>query len=130
MERSQNFYGLFVLYRYDCVDVIVISSAFVVFIQTCFRSYSALHQLSAMITNYFELLKCILHRLLLLSFACDRASLSCHRLFSKIYIDKPRMSMSHKLKLLSLNVRGLHNISKQEAIFSFLKIQKATVFCL
>ena len=38
--------------------------------------------------------------------------------------------MSHKLKLLSLNVRGLCNISKGGAIFSFLTIQKATVFCL
>ena len=38
--------------------------------------------------------------------------------------------MSHKLKLLSLNVRGLRNISKRAAIFSFLKIQKATIFCL
>ena len=67
MERSQNFYGLFVLYRYECVDVIVISFAFVVFIQTCLRSYSALHRFSAMITNYFDLLKCILRRFLLLS---------------------------------------------------------------
>ena len=40
------------------------------------------------------------------------------------------MSRSHKLKLLSLNVRGLRNISKRGAIFSFLKIQKATIFCL
>ena len=38
--------------------------------------------------------------------------------------------MSRKLKLLSLNVRGLRNISKRGAIFSFLKIQKATLFCL
>ena len=38
--------------------------------------------------------------------------------------------MSRKLKLLSLNVRGLRNISKRGAIFSFLKIQKATIFCL
>ena len=38
--------------------------------------------------------------------------------------------MSRKLKLLSLNVRGLRNISKRGAIFSFLKTQKATIFCL
>ena len=38
--------------------------------------------------------------------------------------------MSRKLKLLSLNVRGLRNVSKRGAIFSFLKIQKATIFCL
>ena len=38
--------------------------------------------------------------------------------------------MARKLKLLSLNVRGLCNVSKWRAIFSYLKIQKATIFCL
>ena len=38
--------------------------------------------------------------------------------------------MSHKLKLLSLNVRGLRNTSKRRAIFSYLKAQKATIFFL
>jgi len=40
------------------------------------------------------------------------------------------MSISFKLKLLSLNVRELRNIRKRGAIFSFLKIQKAKIFCL
>ena len=35
-----------------------------------------------------------------------------------------------KLKLLSLNVRGLRNVNKRRAIFSYLKSQKATIFCL
>ena len=38
--------------------------------------------------------------------------------------------MSRKLKLLSLNVRGLRNVNKRRAIFSYLKAQKATIFCL
>ena len=38
--------------------------------------------------------------------------------------------MSRKLKLLSLNVRGLRNSNKRGAIFSYLKAQKASVFCL
>ena len=38
--------------------------------------------------------------------------------------------MSHKLKLISLNVRGLRNGNKRRAIFSYLKMQKATIFCL
>ena len=38
--------------------------------------------------------------------------------------------MSRKLKLLSLNVRGLRNVNKRRAIFSYLKTQKATIFCL
>ena len=38
--------------------------------------------------------------------------------------------MSHKLKLLSLNVRGLRNTNKRRAIFSYLKAQKAAIFCL
>ena len=38
--------------------------------------------------------------------------------------------MSHKLKLLSINVRGLRNVSKRSAMFSYLTMQKATIFCL
>ena len=38
--------------------------------------------------------------------------------------------MSHRLKLISLNVRGLRNRNKRRAIFSYLKAQKATIFCL
>ena len=39
--------------------------------------------------------------------------------------------MSHMLKLLSLNVRGLRNGNKRRAIFSCLKkSQKAIIFCL
>ena len=36
--------------------------------------------------------------------------------------------MAHKLKILSLNVRGLRNTNKRRAIFSHLKNQKATIF--
>ena len=38
--------------------------------------------------------------------------------------------MSHKLKLFSINVRGLRNVSKRGAMFSYLKMQKATIYCL
>ena len=38
--------------------------------------------------------------------------------------------MSHKLKLISLNVRGLRNGNKRRTIFSHLKTQKATIFRL
>ena len=38
--------------------------------------------------------------------------------------------MPHRLKLISLNVRGLRNRNKRRAIFSYLKAQKATIFCL
>ena len=38
--------------------------------------------------------------------------------------------MSRKLKIISLNVRGLRNQNKRGAIFSYLKTQKSTVFCL
>ena len=34
------------------------------------------------------------------------------------------------LKILSLNVRGLRNAGKRRAIFSYLKNQKASIFCL
>ena len=42
----------------------------------------------------------------------------------------PNYPMSRKLKLLSLNARGLHNVNKRRAIFSYLKSQKAMIFCL
>ena len=38
--------------------------------------------------------------------------------------------MSHKLKLLSLNVRGLRNKRKRRAIFSYSKAPKGKIFCL
>ena len=38
--------------------------------------------------------------------------------------------MSHKLKILSLKVRGLRNTNKRRAILSYLKKQKATIFNL
>ena len=37
---------------------------------------------------------------------------------------------SHRVKLISLNVRGLPNDNKRRAIFSYLKTQKAVIFCL
>ena len=37
---------------------------------------------------------------------------------------------SHKLKLISMNVRGLRNDNKRRAIFSYLKAQKALIFYL
>ena len=49
-------YGLFVVYRYVCIDVIITNSITVVFIQTCLQSYSALHRRSYM----FELASSIL----------------------------------------------------------------------
>ena len=72
MEHSQNIYVFFVVYRYVCIDVIVIitNSIIVVFIQTCLRSYSALHRRSYMFgIKYFDLLiwPSILNRLLILS---------------------------------------------------------------
>ena len=97
MEHSQNIYGVFVVYRYVCIDVIITNSITVVFIQTCLRSYSALHRRSYMFgIKYFDLLirPSILHRLLILSlhvscFQSNKASLCCHLLLSKIYIDNP-----------------------------------------
>ena len=35
MEHSQNFYGLFVVYRYVCLDDININFTIIVSIQTC-----------------------------------------------------------------------------------------------
>ena len=39
MEHSQNFYGLFVVYVYVCVDVIIINFTTVVSIQTCLHFF-------------------------------------------------------------------------------------------
>ena len=36
MDHSQNIYGLFVVYRYLCIDVIIINSTIGIFNQTCF----------------------------------------------------------------------------------------------
>ena len=36
MDHSQNIYGLFVVYRYVCIDVIIINSTIGIFNQTCF----------------------------------------------------------------------------------------------
>ena len=56
MEHSQNIYGLFIVHRYVCIHVIITNSIIVVFIQTCLRSYSALHRLSYMFgIKYSEL---------------------------------------------------------------------------
>ena len=65
MEHSQNVYGLFVVYRYVCIDVIITNST----IAYCLWSYLVLHQLLYMFINYFVLPKwpSILHRLLFLS---------------------------------------------------------------
>lgn len=38
--------------------------------------------------------------------------------------------MSRKLKLLSLDVQGLHDLNRRRALFSHLKEQKASVCCL
>ena len=58
MEHSQNLYGLFVMYRYVWVDVIIIINVtIVIIIQTCLRSYSALHRFSYMFSIYFAFLK-------------------------------------------------------------------------
>ena len=38
--------------------------------------------------------------------------------------------MSSSLKIISLNVRGLRNQTKRSGIFSYLKNQKATLYCL
>ena len=38
--------------------------------------------------------------------------------------------MTHKLKILSLNVQGLRIQNKRWAVFCYLKQQKATIFCL
>jgi len=38
--------------------------------------------------------------------------------------------MACKLKILSLNVRGIRNPNKRRAMFCYLKQQKATIFCL
>ena len=57
MEHSQNLYGLFVVYRYVCVDDIIINFTIVVSIQTCLRFYLVLHRFSYMFIDHFVLLK-------------------------------------------------------------------------
>ena len=68
MEHSQNLYGLFVVYRYVCVDDIIINFTIVVSIQTCLRFYLVLHRFSYMFIDHFVLLKSlsIQHNFLLL----------------------------------------------------------------
>ena len=38
--------------------------------------------------------------------------------------------MANRVKIISLNVRGLRNQDKRRSIFSYLKNQKATLYCL
>ena len=38
--------------------------------------------------------------------------------------------MASRVKIMSLNVRGLRNQVKRRSIFSYLKNQKATLYCL
>ena len=49
-----------------------------------------------------------------------------HSIFMN-FLSPPWNNMSHKLKILSLDVRGLRNTHKRGAIFSHLKKQKATI---
>ena len=49
-----------------------------------------------------------------------------HSIFMN-FSSPPQNNMAHKLKILSLNVRGLRNTNKRRAIFSYLKDQKATI---
>ena len=98
MEHSQNLYGLFVVYRYVCVDDIIINFTIVVSIQTYLRFYLVLHRFSYMFIDHFVLLKwlSVQHNFLLLLLhvfflPSNKANLICHLLFSKIYIDKPRL---------------------------------------
>ena len=98
MEHSQNLYGLFVVYRYVCVDDIIINFTIVVSIQTYLRFYLVLHRFSYMFIDHFVLLKwlSIQHNFLLLLLhvfflPSNKANLFRHLLFSKIYIDKPRL---------------------------------------
>ena len=90
MEYSQNVYGLFVVYRYVCIDVIITNYT----IAYCLRSYLVLHRLLYMFINHFVLPKwpSILHRLLFLSLLfspqSNKASFSYHLLYSKIYVNK------------------------------------------
>ena len=69
MDHSQNIYGLFVVYRYVCVDVIITNSTIVIFYPNLLRSYLVLHRLSNMYgIKYPDLLRpSKLHRLLILS---------------------------------------------------------------
>ena len=41
------------------------------------------------------------------------------------FLSPPENNIAHKLKILSLNARGLRNTNKRRAIFSYLKDQKA-----
>ena len=68
MEHSQNLYGLFVVYRYVCVDDIIINFTIIVSIQTCLRFYLVWHRFSYMFISHFALLKwlSIQHNFLLL----------------------------------------------------------------
>lgn len=93
MEHSKNFYGLFVVCRYVCEDVIIINFTSAVFIQTCLRFYLVLHRSPYMFINYFVLLKWLSaqHRFFTLITARNKASLIYHLLFSKVYIDKTRL---------------------------------------
>ena len=90
MEHSQNLYGLFVVYRYVCVDDIIINFTIVVSIQTCLRFYLVLHRFSYMFIDHFVLLKWLSNNIIFF-LPSNKANLICHLLFSKIYIDKPRL---------------------------------------
>ena len=98
MEHSQNLYGLFVVYRYVCVDDIFINFTIVVSLQTCLRFYLVLHRFSYMFIDHFVLLKWLSNNIIFYSYYCmffflpsNKANLIYHLLFSKIYIDKPRL---------------------------------------
>ena len=134
MEHSQNLYGLFVVYRYVCVDDIIINFTIVVSIQTCLRFYLVLHRFSYMFIDHFVLLKSlsIQHNFLLLLLHVFFLSSNKANLISPSVIQQnlhrqtsPNYSMSRMLKLLSLNVRGLRNGNKRRAIFSYLKKSKS-----
>ena len=43
-----------------------------------------------------------------------------HSIFMR-FLSPPQNNMAHKLKILSLNVRGLRNTNKRRAIFSYLR---------
>ena len=50
--------------------------------------------------------------------------------FSRNFLSPPKNNMSHKLKILSLNVRGLRNTNKRRAILSYLKKTKKPQFLI
>ena len=70
MEHSQNLYGLFVVYRYVCVDDIIINFTIVVSIQTCLRFYLVLHRFSYMFIDHFALLKWLSNNIIFYSYYC------------------------------------------------------------